>query len=382
MKPTSGPPTRRFVTLSAVSPEELAAELKEILRRGVHPVQGLFAAAPKLLALDAVRAEATGDAPHDRALGLVRLLQAVVGEREDADAVAASLGLERDARRSTLLQRRERSARLLNPDAAEVWDRKPRSAEQIADSFRRTTEPRIVLELAEAIYEREAQHIRPGDAKALVAPGGPPPASAETSEGAVPAPARREAPNPPWRRRVRVVVPLAALSLLIGGLVVSARTGDGPVAESPKAVLYRFHNGERCRLSNASYESYLERAGYRLDRAIAEVAVSGADGAERLLSYTIAPEPNVRYYTYAREGDTRHLERLRAQGWRPSGGEAQPNDAGWIYPSKRRGTVPLWRGRKGWAHCVSIDKQELERLGYRDLEMAGYVWPPPRQDPR
>ena len=181
----------------------------------------------------------------------------------------------------------------------------------------------------------------------------------------------------PWLSRVSLRVGAAVLAVvgMILALIISLQSSP---SGAPHAVLYRFARDDRCRLNTAPYRSFLIDGGYRLDGPIAEVEVSEETGAKKLLSYTIAPEPNgTRYYVYVREDDFDYLNRLKAENWEVSGSEADPNYAGLVYREHEPGTTQLWRARKGrWAYCFSLEKEELESRGYTDLAVVGYVWPP------
>lgn len=188
---------------------------------------------------------------------------------------------------------------------------------------------------------------------------------------------REEAPLARDGRSPRAAVLMVGLvALLTGGAVVLV-ANPWSSDDAPNSVLYLFRNGDLCRLNEQPHGDYLLRDGYGLDGAIAEAEVNPKTGAKRFLSMWNNPERGVRYPLYVREDDVAQLDERKAEGWYFSGGEADPNHQGLIYPTQRKGTTALWRGRKGrWSYCYSPNRQELQSTGYgEDLRVAGYVWP-------
>ncbi len=179
---------------------------------------------------------------------------------------------------------------------------------------------------------------------------------------------QREPKVPWWRTRIAALLPIAALLALLVALVV--REPEPP--NSPRLTLHRFSKPDgRCRLNTRTDLPILR--DWHHDGAIASVEVSEDTGAEPLLSYALTAADGTTYHTYLRAGDRNYLNEISASGWRPTSGQVK--DVGLVYPQREGGSVRLWRGRKGLAHCLSTDRAQLERGGYSDLQIAGYVWP-------
>ena len=179
---------------------------------------------------------------------------------------------------------------------------------------------------------------------------------------------QREPKVPWWRTRLAALPVIAALLGLLVALVV--RESETP--SSPRLTLHRFSKPDgRCRLNTRTDLPILR--DWHHDGAIANVEVSEDTGAEPLLSYALTAGDGTTYHTYVRAGDKKYLNEIRSSGWRPTSGQVK--DVGLVYPERKDESVQLWRGRKGLAHCLSTDRAELERGGYGDLQIAGYVWP-------
>ncbi len=175
------------------------------------------------------------------------------------------------------------------------------------------------------------------------------------------------------RRRVRLAAVMAVLLLAVGVAIWPA-TKDRrlPPEKAPNAMLYRWRNGDRCRLNIAPDQPFLRGWGQRDAEPIAEVEIKAETRAKRLLSYTRSLQGE-RDHTYVLETDSQKLDELIAGGWELTGGRRP--DAGLAFREQEPGTIALWRGRKGSSHCVSTSPEEMQHRGYTELEVVAYVWP-------